>query len=339
MRIRSLVWFVLCIVFVCGVATAAEPLWITPPNAPSVARPKMRWAPGSFAKDPSVVRFDGRYMMYFSFPPKAPGGLDAGWSIGIAASANLVDWELVGHLLPMQDCDQKGLCAPCAKVIDGAVHLFYQTYGSGPKDAICHAVAPDGIHFTPDPANPVFRPHGDWTNGRAIDADVVRFKGRVFLYAATRDPKGKIQKLVVASAEPDMKQWRQAADKSILYPQLAWETNCIEAPSVLEKDGRLYMFYAGGYNNDPQQIGVAVSEDGVTWKRLWNVPFLPNGPKNQWNASESGHPGIFEDENGKTWLFFQGNRTHGKDWYLSRVPIVWKKNADGMTVPAVVETE
>ncbi len=85
------------------------------------------------------------------------------------------------------------------------------------------------------------------------------------------------------------------------------------------------MFYAGGYNNDPQQIGVAVSEDGLAWERLSGLPLLPNGAEGAWNQSESGHPGVFEDDNGDTWLFFQGNNDKGKTWYLSKMRIAWDK--------------
>ncbi len=48
-------------------------------------------------------------------------------------------------------------------MIDGRVHLFFQTYGRGREDSICHAVSDDGLTFTPNPENPVFRPTGDWT--------------------------------------------------------------------------------------------------------------------------------------------------------------------------------
>ena len=91
----------------------------------------------------------------------------------------------------------------------------------------------------------------------------------------------------------------------------------------MERDGKLYMFYAGGYNNDPQHIGVARSEDGIHWTRLWNVPFVTNGPAGQWNSSESGHPGIFNTPDGRTFLFFQGNATRGKTWFLTCVPLEW----------------
>lgn len=345
-NIWKLAIFAACVMFYGGVINAAEkPVPITPADAECLKNPVMKWSPASdpenafglkqpFAKDPSVVRFGERYLMYFSLPPEK--GNDFGWYVGVAESTDLTHWKLVGTVTPLTEHDKKGLAAPCAKVWDGRVHLFYQSYGNGPKDAMMYAVSEDGIKFTPHEKNPIFSPTGAWNNGRAIDADFFEFNGKCFLYAATRCPEGKIQKLVVATAESrdhlGAGAWTQACDASILEPELPWETQCIEAPTVMERDGKLFMFYAGGYNNHPQQVGVAVSEDGLKWKRLWDVPFIPNGPPGQWNSSETGHPGVFEDENGRTWLFFQGNDTRGKNWFLSRVEIGWK---DGK--PFVVE--
>jgi hypothetical protein len=120
--------------------------------------------------------------------------------------------------------------------------------------------------------------------------------------------------------------WKNLSDeRPILRPELAWEKDCIEGASVIEKKGKLYMFYAGAYNNAPQQVGVAVSEDAINWKRLTDKPFLSNGKPGEWNSSESGHPHIFQDENGKTWLFFQGNNDNGKTWYISKVEVGWNK--------------
>lgn len=303
-------------------AVAAEP--------PS-ALPEMHWADKSsgrpFSKDPSVVRFNDQYLMYYSLPGPVGAGM-GGWSVGIAKSNDLTKWEPVGQVKPAQKCDAKGLAAPAAWVRNGKVHLFYQTYGNGPKDAICHAWSEDGIHFTRNPDNPVFAPTGEWTVGRAIDAEVIPVGNRLFLYFATRDPKMEIQMLGVAAAPLDSDygrdQWRQLTAAPILKPELPWETKCIEAASVMERDGKLWMFYAGGYNNDPQQIGVAVSTDGIRWTRLSDQPLLPNGPPGSWNSSESGHPGVFNGEDGTTWLFYQGNNDNGKTWYLSKVKIVWQ---------------
>ena len=275
-----------------------------------------------FAKDPDVVWFKDRYLMYYSIRRGSKG-----IAVGIARSEDLTNWKKVGEILPEADYERKGLAAPGALVRGGKVHLFYQTYGTGRRDAICHATSDDGLHFRRNETNPIFRPTGDWNCGRAIDADVIEYKGRLLLYCATRDPDMKIQKLVVAAASADSdysrSRWKQLCDDSILEPELSWEKKCIEAPSLCEHNGRLYMFYAGAYNNEPQQIGCAVSDDGVAWKRLSKYPLLPNGRASEWNASESGHPGVFADRDGQMHLFFQGNNDKGKSWFLSRMKVAW----------------
>jgi len=275
------------------------------------------------AKDPSVVRFRGRYLMYHSIPPAKNDPKRSGWGVAIAESTDLTHWERVRELLPEQECENKGLAAPEAIVLEGKVHLFYQTYGNGPRDAICHATSEDGVHFERDASNPIFRPHGDWTVGRAIDAEVFPHGDRLLLYFATRDPSMKIQMQGVAGAplESDYSRdtWTQLCEASILEPELPWETRCVEAATLCKHNGWLYMFYAGGYNNDPQQVGCAVSRDGVQWHRLSGKPLLPNGPSGSWNSSESGHPGVFIDEDGSGYLFFQGNDDNGHTWHLSKM--------------------
>lgn len=59
--------------------------------------------------------------------------------------------------------------------------------------------------------------------------------------------------------------------------------------ALMERDGKLWIFYAGGYNNEPQQIGVAWSTDGFGWHHLLEQPILPTGAPGNWNNSESGH--------------------------------------------------
>jgi predicted GH43/DUF377 family glycosyl hydrolase len=287
-----------------------------------------------FSKDPAVVKFKGKYWLYYSLPAYEgkPGN---GWSIGVATSRNLVDWEKAGELSPSGEVEQKGFCAPGAIVLGQRVHLFYQTYGNGPKDAICHAWSDDGLRFERDPTNPVFRPTGDWNCGRAIDAEVIQHNGQLLMYWATRDPAFKVQMLGVSAAPLDSDfsrtTWKQLSlDGPILAPELPWEGRCIEAAAMARHDGRLYMFYAGNYNNSPQQIGVAQSDDGVRFKRLSDEPFLPVGAAGSWNSSESGHPGTFCDEGG-LYLFYQGNNDRGRTWYLSVVPVDWR---DGRPVLA-----
>jgi len=46
-------------------------------------------------------------------------------------------------------------------------------------------------------------------------------------------------------------------DGPVVVLEPPWERRCIEAPSVIDRNGRPWMFYAGGYNDEPQQIGLA----------------------------------------------------------------------------------
>lgn len=282
----------------------------------------------NIAKDPAVVHFRGKYFMYYSVNP----GIDketAKWGIGIAQSTDMENWEKTAQVEPDGELESFGICAPGAMVYENKVHLFYQTYGRFEKDAICHAWSEDGIHFTRNATNPIVRAEGEWNNGRAIDADVSIFHNEIFLYFATRDPKGRIQMQGVSKCPLDGRferdSWKQCCDSAVLKPELEWEQECIEAAATIVRYNKVYLFYAGAYNNCPQQIGVAVSEDGIHFQRLFEDPIVKNGPEGSWNSSESGHPYIFEDDDGRVYLFYQGNNDGGKSWYLSKVEIGFKE--------------
>lgn len=279
----------------------------------------------NFSKDPHVIWYKDRYLMYYSLGPTG----DAGWAVGISESTNLTEWRPVGVIEPSAPYEANGFCAPCALVRNDTVHLFYQTYGNGAKDAICHAWSSDGIHFERNATNPVFSPQpADWNCGRAIDAEVVLVEGKYHLYYATRTPDYKKQIIGVATAPAgtnfNTSAWSEIVQAPVLEPEYPWEETCTEGASVVEQGGVYFTFYAGAYNNRPQQIGVARSVDGVHWEKMSNKPFLPNGDPGSWNSCESGHPHLFKDRDGRTYLFYQGNNDNGKTWYLSQKEVVWQ---------------
>ena len=95
-----------------------------------------------FSKDPHVIWFQGKYLMYYSVPGYTDKtGTQHGWGVAIAESANLVKWRRVSEVNtdPAATYESKGFAAPCALVVGDTVHLFYQTYGNNQNDAICHA--------------------------------------------------------------------------------------------------------------------------------------------------------------------------------------------------------
>ncbi len=283
---------------------------------------------GCFAKDPAVVELEGIWFLYHSIME------DGVLGIGIAISTDGEKFKRIAVLPRTFACEQKGVGAPAAIRLDGKIHLFYQTYGTGRLDAICHAVSEDGVSFRKDASNPIFAPREPfakepaWSCGRAIDADVCLFGDRLILYFATRDKSFTRQLVGAASAPLNSDFGRGSFDfypEIVFQPELNWEKTCIEAPAALVHDGKVYLFYAGAYNCSPQQIGCAVSEDGFHFMRLfWEKPFLANGPAGSWNASESGHPYVYQSDDGKIWLYYQGSGDMGATWYLSRREVVFE---------------
>ena len=294
-----------------------------------------------FAKDPTVIRHNGRYLMYYSvqydaknFPGKLEDGRKIGWWGAVAESTDLINWKRIGSINLHGGPVFSGACAaPCVKKIDGKIHMFHQAkvWGSKERDSIWHATSEDGITFVCNGKKPVFMPDNKWSFKRAIDAEVYKVKDKLMLLYASRDPKGKRQMLGMACSpyglSYDARCWTEVSvNKPLLSPEQPWEMNCIEAGSVIERNGIWYMFYAGAYNHERQQIGVAWSSDGFNFRRLQNEPVLPHGPQGSWNAWESGHPGVFEDDDGQVYLFYQGKATLDGDYQLSCLKV---KFADG----------
>ncbi len=71
-----------------------------------------------FSKDPSVIRFSDRYLMYFSLPPfakeLATTNSPRGWSIAIAESRDLIHWKKFGSFGRPKSAIRTG-CAPPAR--------------------------------------------------------------------------------------------------------------------------------------------------------------------------------------------------------------------------------
>ena len=288
-----------------------------------------------FAKDMTVIRHGGRYLMYYSVCDHSdatrPKDWRRGcWGTGVAESTNLVDWTRLGDVRIDDFPDIWAGAAPCVKKFGGKIHMFHQSRYNK-HNVIWHATSDDGLSFRCAKPEPAFVPSNEWSLPRAIDAEVYRVGGRLVLLFATRErPTAKIQQLGMAwapwGASYDAGSWTEMTLKGpFLKPERPWEMHCIEAPTVLFRDGIWYLFYAGAYNHEKQQIGVEWSADGIHFTRYSDEPVFPHGAPGSWNAAESGHPGIFEDDDGQVYLFFQGKATLKGNYRLSCVKVRFEK--------------
>lgn len=294
-----------------------------------------------FAKDPTVIEHGGRYLMYYTIQayekdmrPAQLAPMQEGWNAAIAESPDGVNWTRVCDL-DLRDSHGNriwGCIAPCVKVLDKEIHLFYQRWSESEKNNnIWHATSTDGITFTNTCDSPIFVPRNDWSIRRSIDAEVYRVGKKLILAFATRDLTGEVQMLGMAEAPygcdygPD--KWTELTTEGpLLKPEYTWEGHCIEAPTVIRHKGIWYMFYAGAYNHEHQMIGLATSTDGYHFHRVEGEGLVfTSGDEGTWNAGESGHPGVFQDSKGRIWLYFQGKASPTGNYRLSVCRVRFKK--------------
>jgi predicted GH43/DUF377 family glycosyl hydrolase len=264
-------------------------------------------------RDPAVVKFKDEYFLYYTTLK------DKIYIIGIAKSRDLFHWVKVGELIPTEDYEGKGICAPFAGIDrNGNIFLLYQTNYFSLEESIAYSFSKDGVNFTkPKDINPILKIQNNWSLPRAIDADLLETGDRRFLYFATRLRDNTNEQVIgVAIAETKDPFNFISVDKPILKGEYKWEKSFVEAPSTCYKNGKFFMFYGGGTN--PQYVGVAISDDGLNWKKLYAEPFIApdrvldiNGLK--WEQKDATHPFFFSDGE-KDYIFFHSDYKHSENW-------------------------
>ena len=112
-----------------------------------------------FSKDPAVVKFKGKYWLYYSIPPYE-GKPTIGWTIGVATSDNLVDWTKAGELRNtgrQRRRDSQHRAQSCSRVRS---ICFIKPMAMANKDAICHAWSDDGFALHSESNQPDLSPEG-----------------------------------------------------------------------------------------------------------------------------------------------------------------------------------
>lgn len=99
--------------------------------------------------------------------------------------------------------------------------------------------------------------------------------------------------------------WRRAKGEPILSIHQddcgTWEKDCIYQPWLVEYQGRYYNFYNAARGHI-EQMGLALSDDLLEWKRIEHNPVIPVGPEGSYNQTFSSDGKVFRD--GDHWVMF-----------------------------------
>jgi predicted GH43/DUF377 family glycosyl hydrolase len=123
-------------------------------------------------------------------------------------------------------------------------------------------------------------------------------------------------------------QWRrQGLPVLSAGPRGSWDERGVADPEVIRIGRNFYMFYLGQDRARRQRLGVATSDDGVTWYKLRRNPILELGAYGAFDENGLGEPAVWAS-NGYYWMLYTGqdrNAMRKLGMARSRNGVDWEK--------------
>jgi predicted GH43/DUF377 family glycosyl hydrolase len=181
---------------------------------------------------------------------------------------------------------------------DGLFHMFRNGFLGWPAAVwIHHMVSEDGITWTQPSQEPVLLtedvPFAEVAS--LASSVIVEDDGTwvMYFYTWNSDGAGEIGR---ATASGPQGEWT-VDPEPVLVPEADWEMSGVIAPQVLKTEDGYLMYYSGSNNAEMvSRIGLATSEDGITWEKSEANPILE--PSEDWEGSTVHQPRVVETENG-----------------------------------------
>ena len=237
---------------------------------------------------PDVIKDGKQFVMVY-----AQGGTDHIGRIGLAISPDGGKWDKHGNGLPVFEptgtdtFDSHFLDTPCIEKVGDTYYLYYMGMRSNntPGAAIGAATSTDLIHWTRVSAEPVLTPGEpeDW-DGLWVESPTVRvLDGKFFMWYT--GVGGNWLPQVGLATSSDGVHWTKSPKNPVLGggSGSAWDDFTGAVPVVIRKGGAFQMFFAGISKAEVAQklntpkLGLAISNDGVTWKKYSGNPIITAG--------------------------------------------------------------
>lgn len=219
--------------------------------------------------NPSVIKKGNTYYNYYS------GYNGEVWQTGLATSNDGTHWTKYENN-PVLKLSDKGewddsYIAANGSAIEVNNKVFYYFQGVSSTDnkaSIGLATSNDWFNFEKE-ANPVLTVGSDhtWDSKGVADPYVIKYKDYYYMYYLGMDEMN-VQRLGVARSK-DGVVWEKSTANPILDvgTKGSFDENGLGEPSVFYNTPYFYMIYTGRDAGEKRDIGLAVSLDGVHWKK------------------------------------------------------------------------
>jgi predicted GH43/DUF377 family glycosyl hydrolase len=152
------------------------------------------------------------------------------------------------------------------------------------------ATSPDGISWTKAAENPVLTSGapGTWDESWVESPTVVKVGSTFYMWYT--GVQAATQFRIGMATSTDGVNWTKHPSNPVFEPEPAndWENAFVYAPAVVSDGTRFRMWYVG-LNAvtflSASRIGLACSDDGVTWRRLGSNPVLDVGQTGSWDQN------------------------------------------------------
>lgn len=273
-----------------------------------------------YSPDPSICRVgDDFYLVNssFEFFPGVP----------IYHSTNLVNWELIGHVLDresqlhLEGCrNSGGIYAPTIRHHDGRFYMI-TTNVTDKGNFVVHADNPKGPWSEPA-----------WIDQGGIDPSLFWDDDGTCYYCSTGTIDG-VRGIVGFVINPDTGEI--LSDKKIIG--IGCGGMCTEGPHIYKRNGWYYLMTAEGGTEYGHREAIGRSRS--FWGPYENCPdrqILSHRERKRHEIQATGHADLVEGANGNWWAVFLGIRNFskallhnlGRETFLA--PVSW--NEDGWPV-------
>jgi hypothetical protein len=209
---------------------------------------------------------------------------------------------------------------------NGLSHAYVVGFGDAPGDQdVFHATSSDGLAWEID-ETPALEELGlDLSRPGPIPGSVIQASdGTWVMYLwGIPAPLSRGGEIYRATAESPAGPWVADPDPVLRAGELgAWDDSGIDFPAVVPMGGGYLMLYGGLDGSDTTRIGVATSDDGITWRKD-PEPVLEAGSCGKPGAQYAATPRLMATAEGYLLLFDQDRETamatspDGHDWTCS----------------------
>ena len=150
-----------------------------------------------------------------------------------------------------------------------------------PQKSIALVESTNGVHWSGPPQVVLGpRPQSGWED--EVNRPIVL--KREATYHMWYTGQARDHSYIGYATSADGKTWNRASDRPVLSPEEPWEKVATMCPHVMwDPQENIYrMWYSAGDQYEPDAIGYATSNDGLTWKKLSANPVFRPDPALPW---------------------------------------------------------